>query len=177
MAPNPCSGLSSDNLPLPLQAVVPDSVLFASRHRDENPVACIEDSCLVLSEAEFFRFWTEKTRRMQQRVPRRTPTVSDSGRSERWLRAFDGSVDVFVCCGIYDFKLKRVLKNPQYVHLHQQHPLRMHHYRRGGTGGKPAAGKEREGEKATAGTTPVASVQPFRHEAEHSKVGGEEERV
>ncbi|XP_043075495.1 bromo adjacent homology domain-containing 1 protein isoform X2 [Puntigrus tetrazona] len=93
-----------------------ENEIFASRHQDENSVACIEDRCYVLPLAQYCRFCALVKRRSEgvsDPAPL-MPRPSDSaGPAHRLLP--DG-VDprlVYLCRHVYDFRYGRILKNPQ----------------------------------------------------------------
>lgn len=91
--------------------------LFASKHRDVNSVACVDDKCYVLTMNEFNRF-----KRFQQMVkfcvskslsdgivPRRP----DQGMKTPRIPPLRTSSEMVFCCRkVYEFRLKRTLKNP-----------------------------------------------------------------
>ncbi|XP_054264721.1 uncharacterized protein LOC128987739 isoform X2 [Macrosteles quadrilineatus] len=94
---------------------IPDEI-FASRHKDTNSVACIEDKCFVLTFNEYCRY-------------RRSIRTQDEGRGcsgARLVPLPEGSYPrqhrqppgrvapdlVFFCRRVYDFRQKRILKNP-----------------------------------------------------------------
>uniref|UniRef100_UPI00358E895E uncharacterized protein isoform X1 n=2 Tax=Myxine glutinosa TaxID=7769 RepID=UPI00358E895E len=91
--------------------------VFASRHQDENSVACIEEKCYVLTLAEYCRFWAglkrcqnsadvSSARSLVPNAPtyltpihRRVPPLTDPEL-------------IFLCRAVYDFRHHRLLKNP-----------------------------------------------------------------
>lgn len=91
--------------------------LFASKHRDVNSVACVDDKCYVLTMNEFNRF-----KRFQQMVkfcvskslsdgivPRRPDQAIRKSR----IPPLRTSPEMVFCCRkVYEFRLKRTLKNP-----------------------------------------------------------------
>ncbi|XP_022105306.1 uncharacterized protein LOC110987143 isoform X2 [Acanthaster planci] len=89
--------------------------LFACRHWDVNSVACIEDRCYVLTPAEYSRYRAKLQRQKEAIVPGR-PCVPEDPESYPWsyrLPPDDVSPEnVFFCRQVYDFRQKRVLKNP-----------------------------------------------------------------
>ncbi|XP_044730941.1 uncharacterized protein LOC123293980 isoform X2 [Chrysoperla carnea] len=95
----------------------PDEV-FASRHKDTNSVACIEDKCYVLTFFEYCRYY--KSVRLleddsddpEQIVP--MPECGTYPRNNRQPpKNQTTSPDlVFFCSRVYDFRQKRVVKNP-----------------------------------------------------------------
>ncbi|XP_037935500.1 uncharacterized protein LOC119669602 [Teleopsis dalmanni] len=86
--------------------------VYASRHRDHNSVACIEDKCYVLTFSEYCRYRrrlraTEEEMEDISIVPKRpnyysTPTVPDNTSPEL----------VMFCRRAYEFRMKRLLKTP-----------------------------------------------------------------
>ncbi|KAI5699371.1 hypothetical protein M8J76_005796 [Diaphorina citri] len=90
--------------------------IFASRHRDINSVACIEDKCYVLTYREYCRY-RKKMRSIEDNVVNFKIIVPPlgEGQYERLLRQPPGQVSpdrVFYCHKVYDFRTKRLLKNP-----------------------------------------------------------------
>ncbi|KAL3193281.1 hypothetical protein MRX96_046799 [Rhipicephalus microplus] len=69
--------------------------IFASKHRDANSVACIEDKCYVLTFAEYCRYRAKAKMLEEGAAP---------GRMDPQM--------VFFCRRVYDFRQKRILKNP-----------------------------------------------------------------
>lgn len=108
--------------------------LYASRHRDTNPLDCIEDKAYVLPVSAYNRYMAKLKR--QQTGYRKMPLSSIVPRSiQCGLHGSNGSNDdffmdkqllsecdecfnnvssqsVFFCRGLYDYKLKRVIKYP-----------------------------------------------------------------
>ncbi|KAL6486351.1 hypothetical protein MHYP_G00057430 [Metynnis hypsauchen] len=93
-----------------------ENEIFASRHQDENSVACIEDRCYVLPLAQYCRFCALVKRRSEG-VPDSTPVVprpSDSAIPSHRLVPNDVDPElVYLCRHVYDFRYGRILKNPQ----------------------------------------------------------------
>ena len=93
---------------------LPDE-LFASRHRDVNSVACIEDKCYVLTFNEYCRY--RKRLRMEQAGVTRSPMdyfvspPKSNPRRDRIPKADVNPELVFCCRQIYDSKQKRTIKN------------------------------------------------------------------
>ncbi|XP_074853081.1 bromo adjacent homology domain-containing 1 protein [Carettochelys insculpta] len=91
--------------------------IFASRHQDENSVACIEEKCYVLTFAEYCRFCALAKRRVEGIPGRKTMTVPPSEEySTPPHRKVPEDTDpelVFLCRHVYDFRHGRILKNPQ----------------------------------------------------------------
>lgn len=88
--------------------------IFASKHRDENSVACIDDKGYVLTYNEYCRYRAEK-RRVESNLPPRpmvVPILEDNPRAQRIPPPDVDSNTVYMCRQVYDFKLKRILKNP-----------------------------------------------------------------
>uniref|UniRef100_A0A8C5MRD9 Bromo adjacent homology domain containing 1 n=1 Tax=Leptobrachium leishanense TaxID=445787 RepID=A0A8C5MRD9_9ANUR len=91
--------------------------IFASRHQDENSIACIEEKCYVLTFAEYCRFCALVKRRGEGCLNRKALIVPPS---EEYCtpvhRRVPDSADpelVFLCRHVYDFRHGRILKNPQ----------------------------------------------------------------
>ncbi|MCI4389472.1 hypothetical protein PGIGA_G00098490 [Pangasianodon gigas] len=93
-----------------------ENEIFASRHQDENSVACIEDRCYVLPLAQYCRFCALVKRRSEG-VPDSVPMVprpSDSAVPTHRLVPDDVDPDlVYLCRHVYDFRYGRILKNLQ----------------------------------------------------------------
>ncbi|XP_030306907.1 bromo adjacent homology domain-containing 1 protein [Calypte anna] len=91
--------------------------IFASRHQDENSVACIEEKCYVLTFAEYCRFCALAKRRVEGIPGRKTILVPPSEEYSTPLhRKVPEDTDpelVFLCRHVYDFRHGRILKNPQ----------------------------------------------------------------
>ncbi|NXX48743.1 BAHD1 protein, partial [Tricholaema leucomelas] len=91
--------------------------IFASRHQDENSVACIEEKCYVLTFAEYCRFCALAKRRVEGIPGRKTMMVPPSEEYSTPLhRKVPEDTDpelVFLCRHVYDFRHGRILKNPQ----------------------------------------------------------------
>ncbi|XP_069493639.1 bromo adjacent homology domain-containing 1 protein [Ambystoma mexicanum] len=91
--------------------------IFASRHQDENSIACIEEKCYVLTFAEYCRFCALVKRRDEAMPGQRAAIVPPS---EEYCTPAHRNVPedtdpdlVFLCRHMYDFRLGRILKNPQ----------------------------------------------------------------
>lgn len=89
--------------------------IFASRHKDINSVACIEDKCFVLTYNEYCRY-RKQVRRVEEGVeekkllvPRLEQPYPRLHRQPPCVMAPDM---VFFCRRVYDFRQKRLLKNP-----------------------------------------------------------------
>ncbi|XP_061855970.1 bromo adjacent homology domain-containing 1 protein isoform X2 [Colius striatus] len=91
--------------------------IFASRHQDENSVACIEEKCYVLTFAEYCRFCALAKRRVEGLPGRKSVLVPPSEEYSTPLhRKVPEDTDpelVFLCRHVYDFRHGRILKNPQ----------------------------------------------------------------
>ncbi|KAJ8291128.1 hypothetical protein GJAV_G00021700 [Gymnothorax javanicus] len=93
-----------------------ENEIFASRHQDENSVACIEDKCYVLTLAQYCRFCALVKRR-REGLPESAPVVPPS--PEYAIpphRRVPANIDpdlVFLCRHVYDFRYGRILKNLQ----------------------------------------------------------------
>lgn len=90
--------------------------IFASRHQDENSVACIEERCYVLPLAQYCRFCA-LVRRGVEGVCERVPLVPRcSAGSVPNHRSLPTGVDpqlVYLCRHVYDYRYGRILKNLQ----------------------------------------------------------------
>nr|AII97441.1 BLTX29 [Nephila pilipes] len=88
--------------------------IFASKHRDTNSVACIEDKCYVLTYSEFCRF--KKRCLMLPNDTKSTislvPLGQDYLRQTRLPSSHIASELVMFCHRVYDYRQKRMLKNP-----------------------------------------------------------------
>ncbi|XP_060790038.1 bromo adjacent homology domain-containing 1 protein isoform X1 [Neoarius graeffei] len=93
-----------------------ENEIFASRHQDENSVACIEDKCYVLTLAQYCRFCALVKRREEAR-PKSAPLVPPAHNyaipAHRSVPADINPDLVFVCRHVYDFRYGRLLKNLQ----------------------------------------------------------------
>ncbi|XP_066550069.1 bromo adjacent homology domain-containing 1 protein [Amia ocellicauda] len=93
-----------------------ENEIFASRHQDENSVACIEDKCYVLTLAQYCRFCALVKRRGEG-LPESMPMVPPSPEyAIPAHRRVPMSIDpdlVFLCRHVYDFRYGRILKNLQ----------------------------------------------------------------
>ncbi|CAH1791380.1 unnamed protein product [Owenia fusiformis] len=98
-----------------------DQEIFASKHRDTNSVACIEDKCYVLTLGEFCRYKAKikmKSEGFPSQLDKKCIVPSQSGLTETPIglnRMPSETTDqeiVFMCRQVYDFRLNRVLKNP-----------------------------------------------------------------
>ncbi|KAI0212901.1 hypothetical protein LSAT2_002134 [Lamellibrachia satsuma] len=94
-----------------------DSEIFASKHRDAVPVACIDDKCHVLTFNQYCRYRAEQccAEQAQLSLTRHVPKLPEALSSDAALMPLlDADPEtVFLCRRVYDIKLKRVLKNPQ----------------------------------------------------------------
>lgn len=94
-----------------------ENEIFASRHQDENSVACIEDRCYVLPLAQYCRFCAFVKRRAEGAPPgsaSMVPYRSDFAPPSH--RCVPTDVDpelVYLCRHVYDFRYGRILKNLQ----------------------------------------------------------------
>ncbi|XP_041351391.1 uncharacterized protein LOC121370315 [Gigantopelta aegis] len=89
--------------------------IFASKHRDENSVACIEDKAYVLTSGEYGRYKAEMCRLKLGAYSRTNvvPDVDDEVTISHKLISTDvDPTTVFLCHQVYDFRQKRILKNP-----------------------------------------------------------------
>ncbi|XP_047430024.1 bromo adjacent homology domain-containing 1 protein-like [Mugil cephalus] len=94
-----------------------ENEIFASRHQDENSVACIEDRCYVLPLAQYCRFCALVKRRAEGTPPgsaSMVPCRPDFAPPSH--RCVPTDVDpelVYLCRHVYDFRYGRILKNLQ----------------------------------------------------------------
>ncbi|XP_066254096.1 uncharacterized protein Hers [Euwallacea similis] len=92
----------------------PDEV-FASRHKDSNSVACIDDKCYVLTFNEYCRY-KKNFKRVEEGVeerPRLVPLPDPYPRMHKQPPSGNIFPDmVFFCRKVYDFRQKRIVKNP-----------------------------------------------------------------
>lgn len=93
----------------------PDEV-YASRHRDHNSVACIEDKCYVLTFSEYCRY-RRRLRAAEEDVedvsivPRRSNTANCF--TVRTVPDHTNPELVMFCRRAYEFRTRRLLKLPQ----------------------------------------------------------------
>ncbi|XP_026174409.1 bromo adjacent homology domain-containing 1 protein [Mastacembelus armatus] len=94
-----------------------ENEIFASRHQDENSVACIEDRCYVLPLAQYCRFCALVKRRAEGAPPGSASMVpSRPDFAPPSHRCVPTDVDpelVYLCRHVYDFRYGRILKNLQ----------------------------------------------------------------
>ncbi|XP_046665733.1 uncharacterized protein LOC124357748 isoform X2 [Homalodisca vitripennis] len=94
----------------------PPDEIFASRHKDTNSVACIEDKCFVLTLNEYSRYRTALQVQDEGLSPRQVvPPLPEGVTYPRSHRQPPGRVApdiVFFCRRVYDFRTKKILKNP-----------------------------------------------------------------
>ncbi|KAI4462893.1 bromo adjacent y domain-containing 1 protein [Holotrichia oblita] len=93
----------------------PDEV-FASRHKDSNSVACIEDKCYVLTFNEYCRY-RKNMRRLEEGMDEIPPCIPSAELYPRLCRQPPTAIVtppemVFFCRRVYDFRQKRIVKNP-----------------------------------------------------------------
>ena len=91
--------------------------LFASKHRDVNSVACIDDKCFVLTFNEYCRF--KKKQKMAAMKLRKSLTdtiVPRPNEAYPRLRRLPplrcDESHIFCCRKVYDIRTKKILKNP-----------------------------------------------------------------
>lgn len=110
--PEHLQGGRSPSMHEPLQNEV-----FASRHQDQNSVACIEEKCYVLTFAEYCRFCAMAKRRGEGLPSRKSalvpPSADYSTPPHRTVPEDTDPELVFLCRHVYDFRHGRILKNPQ----------------------------------------------------------------
>ncbi|KAJ9598117.1 hypothetical protein L9F63_026779, partial [Diploptera punctata] len=88
--------------------------IFASKHKDINSVACIEDKCYVLTFNEYCRY-RKCVRRLEEGVKEPGLVVPQHDEYPRENKQPPGCVAtelVFFCRRVYDFRQRRILKNP-----------------------------------------------------------------
>ncbi|KAG8187143.1 hypothetical protein JTE90_004886 [Oedothorax gibbosus] len=89
--------------------------VFASRHRDVNSIACIEDKCYVLTYNEYCRYRAKQNRDedLTSLASRLVPDLPDGyPRTSRLPNEVVATDIIFFCRHVYDFRQKRILKNP-----------------------------------------------------------------
>ncbi|KAJ6667321.1 hypothetical protein lerEdw1_017299 [Lerista edwardsae] len=101
----------------PLLCALLQNEIFASRHQDENSVACIEEKCYVLTFAEYCRFCALAKRRIEgipgKKAVMVPPSEQYSTPAHRKVPEDTDPELVFLCRHVYDFRHGRILKNPQ----------------------------------------------------------------
>ncbi|XP_074541124.1 bromo adjacent homology domain-containing 1 protein [Halichoeres trimaculatus] len=94
-----------------------ENEIFASRHQDENSVACIEDRCYVLPLAQYCRFCALMKRRVEGAPPGSASIVpcrhDFAPPSHRCVPTDVDPELVYLCRHVYDFRYGRILKNLQ----------------------------------------------------------------
>ncbi|XP_032582687.1 AF4/FMR2 family member 4 isoform X2 [Drosophila sechellia] len=94
----------------------PDEV-YASRHRDHNSVACVEDKCYVLTFSEYCRY-RRRLRAAEEDVedvsivPRRPSSATAPGFPVRTVPEHTNPELVMFCRRAYEFRTRRLLKLP-----------------------------------------------------------------
>eukprot|EP00057_Strongylocentrotus_purpuratus_P004955 XP_003729844.1 PREDICTED: uncharacterized protein LOC100892440 [Strongylocentrotus purpuratus] len=92
-----------------------ENEIFACRHWDINSVACIEDKCYVVTLAEYNRFYSKLKMTMEGIRPGRSyfpePLENYPRKDAIPPPGFDPDA-VFLCRQVYDFRQRRVIKNP-----------------------------------------------------------------
>ncbi|RWS01176.1 Bromo adjacent domain-containing 1 protein-like protein [Dinothrombium tinctorium] len=90
--------------------------IFASKHRDVDSVACIDDKCYVLNYNEYCRYRKRQVMRSAGIRSSLTeiivPNCLDKSLKHRLPPESVSSDIVFCCFKVYDFRQKRILKNP-----------------------------------------------------------------
>jgi hypothetical protein len=111
----------------------PDEV-FASRHKDSNSVACIDDKCYVLTFHEYCRYvvdaflrkeevtewccrYRKNLKRLEEGIEETLPCIPIPEPYPRCNRQPPSPLQVssdmvFFCRRVYDFRQKRIVKNP-----------------------------------------------------------------
>uniref|UniRef100_A0AAG5CR88 BAH domain-containing protein n=1 Tax=Anopheles atroparvus TaxID=41427 RepID=A0AAG5CR88_ANOAO len=88
----------------------PDEV-FASRHKDHNSVACIEDKCYVLTFSEYCRF-RRQLKGLEENIEEQPSIVPPLRRENPRLPPAIVSPElVMYCQRVYEFRQKRLLKS------------------------------------------------------------------
>ncbi|XP_028253634.1 bromo adjacent homology domain-containing 1 protein isoform X2 [Parambassis ranga] len=94
-----------------------ENEIFASRHQDENSVACIEDRCYVLPLAQYCRYCALVKRRAEGAPPGSASIVpcrpDFAPPSHRCVPTDVDPELVYLCRHVYDFRYGRILKNLQ----------------------------------------------------------------
>ncbi|XP_028996794.1 bromo adjacent homology domain-containing 1 protein-like [Betta splendens] len=94
-----------------------ENEIFASRHQDENSVACIEDRCYVLPLAQYCRFCALVKQRAEGAPPGSASVVpcrpDFAPPSHRCVPTDVDPELVYLCRHVYDFRYGRILKNLQ----------------------------------------------------------------
>ncbi|KAG8183243.1 hypothetical protein JTE90_014416 [Oedothorax gibbosus] len=88
--------------------------ILASKHRDINSVACIEDKCYVLTYSEYCRY-KKRCRVMEDSTALTFSPVPEGDGYKRNDRLPPPEVSpdlVLFCRRVYDYRQKRLLKNP-----------------------------------------------------------------
>ena len=91
--------------------------LFASKHRDVNPVATIDDKCFVLTFNEFCRFKKQQKLKGEKiaksLIDLIVPKLIDGyPRRGRLPPVRCDESHIFCCRKVYDIRTKKILKNP-----------------------------------------------------------------
>lgn len=88
----------------------PDEV-FASRHKDHNSVACIEDKCYVLTFSEYCRF-RRQLKGAEENIDEQPSIVPPLRRENPRVPPSNVAAElVMYCQRVYEFRLKRLLKS------------------------------------------------------------------
>ncbi|XP_055383220.1 probable WRKY transcription factor protein 1 isoform X2 [Condylostylus longicornis] len=85
--------------------------VFASRHRDHNSVACIEDKCYVLTFSEYCRY-RRTIRAIEENIEEPISIVPPLPNhiNPREVPPSTNPEQVMFCQRVYDFRLKRLMK-------------------------------------------------------------------
>ncbi|CAD7087381.1 unnamed protein product [Hermetia illucens] len=87
--------------------------VFASRHRDHNSVACIEDKCYVLTFSEYCRH-RRRVRGAEEGIEEEhsvVPLLKTSSNIPK-VPVTTNPEQVMFCQRVYEFRMKRLLKTP-----------------------------------------------------------------
>uniref|UniRef100_A0ABD2VZJ8 BAH domain-containing protein n=1 Tax=Trichogramma kaykai TaxID=54128 RepID=A0ABD2VZJ8_9HYME len=107
-----------------------DEEVFASKHRDVNSVACIEDKCYVLTETEYGRY-RKNLRKTEEGIegPCLTSLVVPPS-TEAYPRVSRQPPNpvphdlVLFCRNVYDYRLKKIIREHKYTRNHHTKRLR-----------------------------------------------------
>ncbi|EDO43560.1 predicted protein [Nematostella vectensis] len=87
--------------------------VMASRHKDDNSVACIVDKCYALSYPEYCRYRAQNKLCQESRATPFSPVPPGQSTRPGSVPAPDTDPSlVFFCRQVYDHRMGRVIKNP-----------------------------------------------------------------